>query len=266
MKLSFVFMVAGITLLVGCALKQDVFLLDNHVVQLERQNRDFKEKSAQLQSLIEEKELELRKKSAGLHVELDQLREELQLLRGLLEESEYGFNQRINVLRNLDKQRQDSFDTINNRILRVENYLNFEIPESDIAVAADGRAEKDLSENEVYSLAKQAFDRTDFDASLKRFQELLKRFPKSENADNAQFWIGEIYYQHKWYEKAILEYQTVIEKYPQGNKVPAALLKQGVSFFNLKEKANARLILQELVKKYPKSNEAKIARQKLEGF
>jgi TolA-binding protein len=58
----------------------------------------------------------------------------------------------------------------------------------------------------------------------------LKRFPKSDNADNAQFWIGEIYYRQKWYETAILEYQKVIENYPKGNKVQASLLKQGFAF------------------------------------
>jgi len=85
-------------------------------------------------------------------------------------------------------------------------------------------------------------------------------------ADNAQFWIGEIYYNQKWYEKAILEYQKVIENYPNGNKVQSALLKQGFSFFNLGDKANARLIFTELIKKYPKSNEAEIAKKKLKGL
>ena len=92
---------------------------------------------------------------------------------------------------------------------------------------------------------------------------LIQRFPKSERADNSQFWIGEIYYREKWYEKAILEYQKVIEKYPKGNKVPASLLKQGFAFSNLGDKSNSRLILEELIKKYPNSNEAKIAKDKV---
>ena len=110
---------------------------------------------------------------------------------------------------------------------------------------------------------KQAFDQGDSDAARKKFQELIQRYPKSERADNAQFWIGEIYYREKWYEKAILEYQKVIEKYPKGNKVPASLLKQGFAFSNLGDKSNSRLILEELIKKYPNSNEAKIAKDKV---
>ena len=120
-----------------------------------------------------------------------------------------------------------------------------------------------VSDAELYAMAKKAFDNKGFETSLKGFQKLIQAYPKSEHADNAQFWIGEIYYREKWYEKAILEYQKVIENYPKGNKVRAALLKQGFAFSNLGDKANARLILKELVKKYPDANEAVIAKKKL---
>jgi tol-pal system protein YbgF len=125
------------------------------------------------------------------------------------------------------------------------------------------KVRKDPTEDEIYRLGKQAFDQGDSDAAKKRFQELIERYPKSERADNAQFWIGEIYYREKWYKKAILEYEKVIEKYPKGNKVPAALLKQGLAFENIGDKSNSRIILEDLIKRYPKSNEAKIAREKL---
>ena len=114
--------------------------------------------------------------------------------------------------------------------------------------------------------SKAKFDQGKADIAREGFLQLLKKYPKSQNADNAQFWIGEIYFREKWYEKAILEYQKVIEKYPKGNKVRAALLKQGIAFYNLGEKANARLILQELISKYPDSNESKIAKRKIKVF
>jgi len=123
-----------------------------------------------------------------------------------------------------------------------------------------------LSENELYALSKQAFDRSDFQIAQEGFRKLINMYPESRRADNAQFWIGEISYRQKRYEDAILEYQTVIEKYPKGNKVKAALLNRASHFFNLGDKANARLILQELVDRYPDSHEAKLARDKLDWF
>ncbi len=149
----------------------------------------------------------------------------------------------------------------------MEQYLNLESSKKPVAVVTPGTpAAKPSSEDEIYRSAKQAFDQGDSEAARKGFQEFIRRYPTSNNADNAQFWIGEIYYREKWYEKAILEYQNVIEKYPKGNKVPAALLKQGLAFSNIGDKANAKLILEELSRKYPKSNEAKVAAEKLKAL
>jgi tol-pal system protein YbgF len=158
------------------------------------------------------------------------------------------------------------------RIERLEQYLNFDSTAAiqkgkPVSTKTSGKQDKHkLTEDDLYRSAKQAYDKGDLNNAREEFQKLLKEFPESENADNAQFWIGEIYYREKWYEKAILEYQKVIEKYPKGNKVTASLLKQGFAFFNLGDTSNARLILSELIKKYPKSNEAKIAERKLKGI
>ena len=70
-----------------------------------------------------------------------------------------------------------------------------------------------LSEAELYKTGKQAFDEGRYDVAREKFKELLSKYPKSENADNAQFWVGEIYYREKYYAEAIMEYQKVIENY-----------------------------------------------------
>ena len=153
---------------------------------------------------------------------------------------------------------------IETRVQYVEQYLNFEsVANRSPRTEAVATEPKKLSEKDLYISAKQAFDEGDFESARTGFEKIINEFPKSENTDNAQFWVGEIYYREKWYEKAILEYQKVIEKYPNGNKVPAALLKQGFAFLSLGDKANARLILKELARKYPETNEGKIAIQKL---
>lgn len=146
----------------------------------------------------------------------------------------------------------------------VPDDLDF-VPMGDGAVAGgpSGKTEKKHLEDEVYASAKQAFDRGNLEVAREGFQKIIKQYPKSEHADNAQFWIGETYYREKWYEKAILEYQKVIEKYPKSKKVSACLLKQGFAFLDLGEKENGRLFLNELIAKHPKSNEANTARQKL---
>ena len=260
--------------------------LDDRLAQAERRYTEADQKNKKLEATLEEyrnareqNDKELRSKTAGQNATIEELQEEIRILKGKLEETDYLLKQKINAFAELSEKREIKLESIDkttslnkDRIERLEQYLNFEStaqiqkgqPVSNIP--SGKQAKHKLSENELYTSAKKAYDKGDLNAAREGFQKLLKEFPKSENADNAQFWIGEIYYREKWYEKAILEYQTVIEKYPKGNKVTASLLKQGFAFFNLGDKSNARLILSELIKKYPKSNEAKIAERKLKGI
>ena len=263
MKFFALFLLAFLNILCGCAQHSDIATLENRMSLLEHRN-------AKLLSRLEEKEQTLRNKSAKLHAMYDQLKAEMQLISGKIDETDYLLKQKLS---GSDKITENRFERIEiavglnkNRITRLEQYLNFELNENDLKIKSNPQSRQELSKNELYTLSKQAFDGGDFETALKGFKNLINKFPKSAHADNAQFWIGEIYYSEKWYEKAILEYQKVIEKYPKGNKVPASLLKQGFAFLNLGDKANARLILKELVKKYSKSNEAKIATKKLKGL
>ena len=270
-----------LTFFCACAMQQDVVILDDRLTRIERRDVELEKRLAQIKSQIEtysqtagEEDQSLRKQAAGLRVMTNNLREEIQVLYGGIEEARHLLNQNIKDLEDSEQQRENRFKrieankgSIENRIAGIEEYLNLEPSlKSESVKKSDVQPEKELSENEVYTRAKQAFDKGDVETAREGFKTFLKRYPKSTRADNAQFWIGEIYYREKWYEKAILEYQKVIEKYPKGNKVPAALLKQGLAFFNLGDKVNSRLILKELVKKYPGSNEGKIAKQKLKGL
>jgi len=305
-RVTFFIFLPVILLLGGCALQDDIKSLDRHTVslaqrtekleraipELEQKNSELKrlntsleqqQKSqrAQIESRLgdllkqqEERDLKLREQLAGLRIMNDRLREEIQHLSGKSEVTDHVLKQRATAYGDIEKKSESQLAQIEalvelnkERIVKLEAYLNFESSERvGIQAAHPDKPGETLSEAELYAAAKQSFDQGEFEKAREGFQTLIKMYPKSNNADNAQFWIGEIYYREKWYEKSILEYQKVIEDYPRGNKVPASLLKQGLAFFNIGDKANARLILKELVKKFPKSNEAKIAEQKLKGL
>ena len=271
----------------GCVSKNEVTALDTRLNELEMRNVEAKKRNEELRSDLDvraEDEQALRHQSASLRAKIEALNEEIRELSGRIEELEYRLSRerqkeakgmqaeegRIEQLTLVTKSNDE-------RIYRIEQYLNFEpsAPKEPAAKPSEQTVAKitpadqtqgQEGEDEIYRMAKQAFDQGDSDAARKKFQELIEKFPKSERADNAQFWIGEIYYREKWYEKAILEYQKVIENYPKGNKVPASLLKQGLAFLNLGDKTNSRLILEELIKKHPKSNEAKIAKDKVKSL
>ena len=292
-----------LALMLGCAHQDDVIVLDQRLAKMETLSRELDRKTQKLEKDYDEmsrrdqrsyeafekdsealgKEISesktrlekdyqgIRSQYAGINAQIIGLQDELQGVRGNLEETEYMVRQRMDASDDLGREMQVRFETMaaslekmEGRIQYIEQYLNLEPGKKKAESPAVGPTEgKKVSDAELYTSAKQAFDQGDFETARTGFSKIITEYPTSQHADNAQFWIGEIYYREKWYEKAILEYQKVIENYPKGNKVPASLLKQGFAFLSLGDKANARLILNELAKKYPSTNEGKIAIQKL---
>jgi len=270
MKAKIVILIIGSVLLSGCVAPQTATVLDQRVSRLEQRleaiDRSGSEQAGETQMA--------RDQSAELRVLIEDLRKEIQLLSGRVDEIDHLSKRKFKSTEEKSNLLEQDILITKGQVIRLEQYLNLEST-GPRAPARSGDAEEKpdpstetntLSEDGMYQTAKQAFDEGDFEAARKGFSEIIKQFPESEQVDNAQFWIGETYYREKWYEKAILEYQKVIENYPKGNKVPASLLKQGFAFFNIGDKANSRLILQELVEKHPSSHEAKIASEKLQTF
>jgi tol-pal system protein YbgF len=266
-------LVLAMLLVMGCAASQeDIVTLDGRLGQLEGREADLRTDFDQYRSDREQKDQALRTQSASLLAQVEELRQEIRVINGKLDEIGHAAGQptaaggetppaNLNELNAATRRNEE-------RIAQLEQILKVAPPPAAAAapvVAATPPATGPSAE-ELYQAAKTAFDREDYGAARKKFQTFLDKYPSSDNADNAQFWIGESYYREKQYEKAILEYQKVIENYPKGNKVAASLLKQGFAFYNLGDKTNSRLILEELIRKQPNSNEAKIAAEKLKSF
>lgn len=276
-----------LALMVGCASQEDVITLNDRISiykkgtdenqsrlsRAEQRLNTMESAQEQMTSDTSEENRNLRRQGAELRAALETLKTEIQAMRGRLDESEYRLKKQIQGGESAEQEppvATGRLAEIENRLARIEQFLNLEVksdksaPATPAAKTPAKQPAKALSADALYQQAKEAFDRDDYEEALKGFQKFITRYPKSNSADNAQFWIGEIYYREKWYEKAILEYQKVIENYPKGNKVQASLLKQGFAFFKIGDKANGRLILKELIKKYPKSKEAKIAKKSLQ--
>ncbi len=95
------------------------------------------------------------------------------------------------------------------------------------------------------------------------FRDFIAKFPDHDYADNAQYWLGEAYYDQKQYKRAIVEFRAVIKNYPRGNKVADALLKIGYSYLALGQVDKARDLLVQVTQLYPKSGPAKLAASRL---
>jgi tol-pal system protein YbgF len=103
-------------------------------------------------------------------------------------------------------------------------------------------------------------------AAITAFRDLIARYPRHEYADNAQYWLGEAYYDQRDYARAIAEFRATVAHYPRGNKVPDALLKIGFSYQALGDRVKARAALEQVISIYPGSSPAAIATARLESL
>lgn len=94
----------------------------------------------------------------------------------------------------------------------------------------------------------------------------ISKYPTHELADDAQYWIGQSYYQEKNFERAILAFNKVQVDYANGDKAPEALLLEALSFLSIDDRASARELLGQVIAKYPDSGAAATARQRLESL
>ena len=121
-----------------------------------------------------------------------------------------------------------------------------------------------LAEDQLYNTAYLDFTRGKYDVAISEFRRYLASFSVSDNADNAQYWIGESFYSLGRYDSAEAGFRQVIVAFPKGNKVPAAEYKLGLVYVSQNRKAEAANQLRRVMKEYPSSNEAKLARDRLQ--
>ena len=117
---------------------------------------------------------------------------------------------------------------------------------------------------DTFNAAYVDYTRGDYPQAVSGFQEFLRRYPESDLADNAQYWIAESAFAQGDFETAAGRYQELIEKYPKADRLPAALLKRGLCLILLNRKPEGVVVLQHLIEAHPSSEEARLARVRLE--
>ena len=121
-----------------------------------------------------------------------------------------------------------------------------------------------LSPARMLDSAKSDYFAGQWALAVSGFEALVRAFPRSEAAGEAQFYIGETYYaQNKWRE-AIDAYGLVLEKYRNTTWVPDAYRKRGQAYAQSGQPDKAREMWETVTKLYPESDAARLASQDLQ--
>jgi TolA-binding protein len=97
------------------------------------------------------------------------------------------------------------------------------------------------------------------DLAIEELAQYVKYAPQSENAPNAQYYIGMIYYRGDDYENATKAFDAVLEKFPANSKTPEAQYMKACSLMKAKHKTDAGKEFKAFIAKYPDSPRVKDA-------
>ncbi len=121
-----------------------------------------------------------------------------------------------------------------------------------------------LSPTRMYETARADYFGAQWSVAISGFDQFLKAFPRSELADDAQFLIGESYFNQSQWNEAITAYNQVIQTYPMTNSVPDALYKRGLAQERLGQADAARTSWETVIASYGETDAGRLAKQNLD--
>ncbi len=212
---------------------------------------------------------------------LDALQQEVQQLRGQVEEQQH-------TISGLKERQRELYLDIDRRMSRIEREGGGGAPLTDSnngasnpqpltaspaaaqvtntaapAAVAENDQQRIQQEREAYQQAFDMLRELRYAQATEAFRKFLKQYPDGRYAHIAQYWLGEAGYAQRDFRQAITDYDALLKNYPKSPKLAEAMLKIGYSHYELKEADKARNVLQQLVEKYPDSTEAGQARNLL---
>jgi tol-pal system protein YbgF len=232
-----------------------------------------------------------REQMIDLVLQVQQLQDEVRMLRGQLEEQAI-------LIETLQRRQRDQYLDLDQRINELGNVTPIisgapaqqpatvfippeeDIPEireeSDIPSTVTGLATPEATartgaltpetEKAAYDSAFQSLKELRYADAADQFQAFLRQYPYSEFADNAQYWLGESFYVTRNVELALEAFEILITSYPESPKVPDGLLKIGYTHYELKQWELARAALTQVQEQYPNTTLARLAESRLRSM
>jgi tol-pal system protein YbgF len=121
-----------------------------------------------------------------------------------------------------------------------------------------------LSPTRLYETAQADYFAGQWSSAISGFEAFLRAFPRSEQADDAQLYLGETYFAQNQWSEAIAAYNQLIQSYPGTNSVPVAYYKRGLAQERLGQIDAARASWEAAAKSFPDSDAGRLAKQNLD--
>ncbi|WP_295515351.1 tol-pal system protein YbgF [uncultured Pseudomonas sp.] len=139
-------------------------------------------------------------------------------------------------------------------------------PASAGAPAASSEPGDPAKEKLYYDAAFDLIKAKDFDKASQAFNAFLRKYPNSQYAGNAQYWLGEVNLAKGDLQAAGQAFARVSQAYPTSNKVPDSLYKLGGVEQKLGRTDRAKGMYQQVISQYPGTSAAQLAQRDLKSL
>lgn len=215
----------------------------------------------------------LRQSQGELLLQIEQLRQETQALRGLMEELSYQLGQ----MSSDQKTRYLDLDQRLGELVRIqkEAVATSSTPTSTPANAdsttggvgeagAQASVSNDISDQDAYNSAFQLIRERKFEEALVAMESFIRAYPDSELILDARFWRGQVFDVLGRDEEAIEAFKSLTLVAPDYRRILQVKVKLGKLLIKNQDVMNGRKILQEVITQAPESVEAGLASRELE--
>lgn len=222
--------------------------------QLEDQRAVVRERVAKVDQKIDELNTAAHRTGADLSVNIDRMQENLNRLKGQIEEEQHRFTELQQAIDALKSETDGRFAALKGAGA-LEEY------EAKKKAAAMTRPTDKAA---FFALALKQEQNGERAVARALYEEFAKKWASDPRAADAWFRIGEIDFGDKRYREAVLAYGKVAQEYPRSDKVPDSMYRTADAMVILDLKDDAKGIFTDLVNRFPKSAAAKKAKARLQ--
>lgn len=221
-----------------------------------------------------------------LYLQLQSLQQEIQTLRGMVEQQGYR-------IRQMEQRQQDRYLDLDSRLQELSgtgggsaasggstaaasagsgsqpqldslgvdgNLPSVESSAGSATGQASGGDDDDTgprNEGELYRAALNLLlEEGDYEAAIPLFQQQIRDYPDGRLLPNAHYWRGEALILAQRYNQAINAFNRVIDEFPRHDKAPDAMLKLGIVYSLMGNTERANEVWRRIASQYPDSNSA----------
>ena len=120
-----------------------------------------------------------------------------------------------------------------------------------------------LSEQQLYQMAYDSVINSDFERSIAEFDQYMSVYPSGRFVTNAHYWKGQAYLYLERYSEAKESYEIILNLYKDSAKLADAMYGLGLAYQGLGNLTQARQLLNEIKRRFPNTGVANLADTKL---